>query len=132
MRNGERAAVIVDAASFGGLIGSNEFVIIDLWSSWCGPCRAFEPVFTKVAQQNTDVVFATVDIESEPELARMFDVQSIPKVAVMRAGALVFAYEGTLSEEALNDIIQQARAVNVERIREAVADKRDRRPWPAS
>ncbi|MFD9888084.1 thioredoxin family protein [Amycolatopsis sp. NPDC059027] len=121
MKGTDREVFIVDPESFDKLLESNDTVVLDLRTGWCGPCRNFDPIFAETAAKNADAAFAAVDIDVHPELGAAFDVQSVPKIAVLRAGALVFAYEGALSAAALDDVIQQVRALDVEEIRRVIA-----------
>jgi thioredoxin 1 len=97
-------------------------IVIHLSADWCTPCKAFTSVFHATAENNSgDVVFASLDTDTQPELGAAFNVKSIPTIAVMRGGALIFTHEGSLSEETLNDVIRQARAVDVDAVRRSMA-----------
>jgi thioredoxin-like negative regulator of GroEL len=112
--------VTLDVDSFNEITKSDGVIVIHLSAEWCGPCQAFTAVFHDTAAGHDDVVFATLDTDSQPELGAAFNVKSIPTIAVMRGGALIFTHEGSLSEVALNDVIRQAREVDVDEIRKSM------------
>ena len=106
--------------NFHGVTQSDDVVVIDISATWCTPCKAFAAVFEKAAERGEEEVrFATVDADTQPELGNAFNVESIPTVAVMRGGALIFMHEGSLSEKALLDVIEQARAIDPGKVRAA-------------
>ncbi|AUG76383.1 thioredoxin [Kitasatospora sp. MMS16-BH015] len=90
-----------------------QFVFIDFWAGWCGPCMRFAPVYEKAAEKHPDLVFAKVNTEAQQELAAAFGIQSIPTLAIIREGVLVFSQAGALPEAALEDLIGQARGLDM-------------------
>jgi len=100
------------------------FVLIDFWAAWCGPCRQFAPVFERAAEKHTDITFAKVDTEAQQELAAAFEIRSIPTLAIIREGVLVFAQPGALPEAALEDLIGQARKLDMEQVHAGVASQK--------
>ncbi|MGW7266053.1 thioredoxin [Streptomyces sp. NPDC054842] len=109
--------------NFDQTVTDNEFVLIDFWAAWCGPCRQFAPVYEKAAEANPDLVFAKVDTEAQPELAQAFGIQSIPTLMIVRDQVAVFAQPGALPEAALEDVIGQARKLDMDEVRKAVAEQ---------
>ncbi|WP_077799709.1 thioredoxin [Streptomyces sp. JHA26] len=109
--------------NFDQTVTDNEFVLIDFWASWCGPCRQFAPVYEKAAQENPDLVFGKVDTEAQPELAQAFQIQSIPTLMIVRDQVAVFAQPGALPEAALTDVIGQARNLDMDEVRKAIAQQ---------
>lgn len=98
-------------------IENNQLVIVDFWASWCGPCRRFAPVFEAVSQKHPGVIFAKVDTEAEQELAASFEIMSIPTLAVIKEGDIIFMQAGALPEEILEEVVVKAKEVDMEEVR---------------
>ncbi|MGA5200704.1 thioredoxin [Streptomyces variegatus] len=109
--------------NFDQTVTDNEFVLIDFWADWCGPCKQFAPVYEKAAGENPDLVFGKVDTEAQPELAAAFGIQSIPTLMIVRDQVAVFAQPGALPEAALTDVIGQARNLDMAEVRKAIAEQ---------
>ncbi|OLZ74339.1 thioredoxin [Streptomyces sp. IMTB 2501] len=107
--------------NFDQTVSENDFVLIDFWAAWCGPCRQFAPVYEKAATDNPDLVFGKVDTEAQPELAAAFGIQSIPTLMIVRDKVAVFAQPGALPEPALTDLIGQARKLDMDEVRRSIA-----------
>lgn len=107
-------------------ISSNEILIIDFWASWCGPCLRFAPTFETASETHSDIAFAKVDTEAEQELAGMFGVRSIPTLAVFREGELLYKEAGALPESALEELIQQIRALDMKEVRQQIEKKAEK------
>ena len=106
-------------------IEGNDIVLIDFWAEWCGPCRMFGPTYEKVSERYADddmsIAFAKVDTEAEQELAAGFGIMSIPTLVAFRDQIGIFSQPGALPEEALEDLIQQIKALDMDAIREEIA-----------
>jgi thioredoxin 1 len=114
--------VNLTAESFEETVAKDGIVLIDFWAEWCAPCRRFGPVFEKSSEAHTDAVFAKVDTEAEQELAGRLGISSIPTLMVFRDGILLYSDAGALPAEALEDLIGQAAALDMDDVRRQVAE----------
>lgn len=102
-------------------LSDNEIVLIDWWASWCGPCRAFAPVYEQVSDKHDDVVFGKVDTEAQQELAAGAQITSIPTVMGFRDGILLFSQPGVLPAAGLESLISQLKDLDMDEVRSKLA-----------
>jgi thioredoxin len=104
-------------------INNNDFVIIDFWAPWCGPCQSFGPVYEEISEKYDDIVFAKVNTQDQQEIAAQFNIRSIPTLMVFREQVILYAEAGALPGSAFEELLSQAKAVDMEEVHKSVAEQ---------
>ena len=103
---------------FAEVIENNNIVILDFWAEWCGPCKAYGPVYERVSNEFEDVIFAKINTEEEPQLGRMFNIRSIPTTIAFKEQIGVFMQPGALPEDALRDLVVMLKDLDMDEVRQ--------------
>ena len=116
------ATVEITTDNFKATIEKPGIVLLDFWAEWCGPCRMFAPVFEKASEQHADVVFGKINTEAQQELAGAAGIQAIPTLMLFRDGILLFRESGALPPAALEELVTQAKKLDMEKVRAEIAE----------
>lgn len=122
------AVLELNEQNFEETILNNDFVVIDFWAPWCGPCRGFAPVYEAASEKHPGIVFAKVNTEDEQGLAAHFQIRSIPTLMIFREKVIIYAQPGALPAGAFDDLIAKARDVDMAQVHAEIAAEAAKNP----
>jgi thioredoxin 1 len=119
------AVVELSKENFEQTIKDKDFVVVDFWAPWCGPCRSFAPVYDKVSEDHDDILFAKVNTENEQEIAAHFQIRSIPTLMIFREQIIIFAQPGALPEGAFRQLLEKAKELDMVEVHRQIEDQKE-------
>jgi thioredoxin 1 len=115
------AVLELNEQNFEEVILNNDFVVIDFWAPWCGPCKGFAPVFEAASEKHEGVIFAKVNTEEHQTLAGHFQIRSIPTLIIFREKVIIYAQPGALPAGGFDDLIARAKEVDMAQVHAEIA-----------
>jgi thioredoxin 1 len=115
------ATIDLTSDAFEETVLGDGIVLVDFWAEWCGPCKSFAPVFEAASEQHPDISFTKIDTEAEQQIAGALEIRSIPTLMIFRDGVQLFSQAGALPAHALEDIIVQVEALDMDQVRGEIA-----------
>ena len=118
------AVVELNKDNFEQTIKEKDFVVVDFWAPWCGPCRSFAPVYDKVSQDHEDILFAKINTEEEQEIAAHFQIRSIPTLMIFREQVIIFLQPGALPEGSFRQLLEKAQELDMAEVRRQIESQK--------
>ena len=119
------AVIELNKENFEEIVTSNDFVVVDYWAPWCGPCRSFAPTYEKVSEEHPEIVFAKVNTEEEHEIAAHFQIRSIPTLMIFREKVIIFSQAGALPESGFKELIKRASDLDMVQVHKQIAEQEE-------
>ena len=115
------STIALTSENFNETINSDKIVLVDFWANWCSHCRQFGPIFEAASERHEDVIFAKVDTDANQDIAAALEIATIPTLMIFREGVLIFRNSGAIPGAAIDDLVSQAQALNMEEVHAEVA-----------
>ena len=115
------ATLTLTSDTFEQTVTADGITFVDFWAAWCGPCRAFAPIFENASDNHDDIRFGKVDTEAEQSIAAAAQISAIPTLMAFRDGILVYREAGALREKDFEQLITAVRELDMDDIRAQVA-----------
>ena len=125
------AVIELNKDNFEETVAGKDFVIVDFWAPWCGPCRSFAPTYEKVSEDHPDVVFAKVNTEEEQEIAMHFQIRSIPTLMIFREKVIIFSQAGALPEGGFRELVKKAGELDMAEVHKQIAEEQQTTGTPS-
>jgi thioredoxin 1 len=119
------ATIDLTSEAFEKTVTADGIVLVDFWAEWCGPCKSFGPIFEEASEKNPEITFAKIDTEAQQEIAGALEIRSIPTLMIFRDGIQLFSQPGALPGHALDDLIDQVKAIDMDDVRAEIAKQTD-------
>ena len=116
------ATVALTKDNIESTISGNDIVLIDFWAPWCGPCKAFGPVFDAASEKYPDMVFGKVNTDEEQELASNFGISGIPTLVIFRENIGIFKQAGMLPAKEFDGLIAQIKEIDMDQVRKQMSE----------
>jgi thioredoxin 1 len=117
------AVIELSEENFEETINNNDFVIVDFWAQWCGPCKSFAPTYEKISEDFPDIIFGKVNTEEQQGIAGHFQIRSIPTLMMFREQIIIYSEAGALPETAFKDIVERASDLDMAKVREQMSEE---------
>jgi thioredoxin len=100
------------------ILNNKEIVVLDFWADWCGPCKAFGPIFDRVSNKNPDIFFGKINVDEQNDLSNDFHIRSIPTLVILKQKTIIYQESGNIPEYILTEIVEKAKSDDVSSLEE--------------